>query len=171
MDDVSGVTSDAVDEEAPAIKKQKSNEEYKRKLKEDMKKRMLQLQALRKKKRTESKDKTEEVKPSPKDKTEAGGDDENKEVEEEDAEMVDDNNVVEVVDAENKKDENDDDIEDGEDKDSFSLLSQLSYEGLLKRLKKNDLSEVDENYKKRLFSELKIIKDMGFPDYFLVVWD
>ena len=55
---------------------------------EDMKKRMLQLQALRKKKRTESKDKTEEVKPSPKDKTEAGGDDENKEVEEEDAERA-----------------------------------------------------------------------------------
>ena len=34
-----------------------------------------------------------------------------------------------------------------------------------------DSSEVDENYKKRLSSELKIIKDMGFPDYFLVVWD
>ena len=51
-------------------------------------------------------------------------------------------------------------------KDSFSLLTELSNEGLLKRLKKNDLSEVDENYKKRLSSELKIIKDMGFPDYF-----
>jgi len=49
--------------------------------------------------------------------------------------------------------------------------TQLSIEGLLKRLKKNDLAEVDEKYKKRLTSELKIIKDMGFPDYFLVVWD
>ena len=58
-----------------------------------------------------------------------------------------------------------------EDIDSFSFLTQLSNKGLLKRLKKNDLSEVDENYKKRLSSELKIIKDMGFPDYFLVVWD
>ena len=57
------------------------------------------------------------------------------------------------------------------DTDSFSYLTQLSNKGLLKRLKKNDLSEVDENYKKRLSSELKIIKDMGFPDYFLVVWD
>ena len=58
-----------------------------------------------------------------------------------------------------------------EDTDSFSFLTQLSNEGLLKRLKKNDLDEVDENYKERLTSELKIIKDMGFPDYFLVVWD
>jgi len=60
---------------------------------------------------------------------------------------------------------------DDDDKDSFSLLKQLSNEGLLKRLKKNDLTEVDEIYKKRLSSEFKIIKDMGFPDYFLVVWD
>ena len=55
-----------------------------------------------------------------------------------------------------------------EDIDSFSFLTKLSNKGLLKRLKKNDLTEVDENYKKRLSSELKIIKDMGFPDYFLV---
>ena len=59
----------------------------------------------------------------------------------------------------------------GEDTDSYSFLTQLSNEGLLKRLKKKDLKEVDEKYKKRLSSELKIIKDMGFPDYFLVVWD
>ena len=56
-------------------------------------------------------------------------------------------------------------------KDSFSLLTELSNEGLLMRLKKDDLKEVDETYKKRLSLELKIIKDMGFPDYFLVVWD
>ena len=58
-----------------------------------------------------------------------------------------------------------------EEIDSFSLLKRLSNEGLLKRLKKNNLTQVDEIYKKRLSSELKIIKDMGFPDYFLVVWD
>ena len=58
-----------------------------------------------------------------------------------------------------------------EEKDSFSLLTQLSKDGLIKRLKKNDFKEVDDIYKKRLSSELKIIKDMGFPDYFLVVWD
>ena len=53
----------------------------------------------------------------------------------------------------------------------YKRQTQLSKKGLLKRLKKKDLTEVDENYKKRLSSELKIIKDMGFPDYFLVVWD
>ena len=40
------------------------------------------------------------------------------------------------------------------EKDSFSLLTQLSNEGLLKRLKKNNLSHVDEIYKKRLSKEL-----------------
>jgi len=39
-----------------------------------------------------------------------------------------------------------------EDIDSFSFLTQLSNKGLLKRLKKNDLTEVDENYKQRLTS-------------------
>jgi len=34
-----------------------------------------------------------------------------------------------------------------EDTDSFSFLTKLSNKGLLKRLKKNDLTEVDENYK------------------------
>jgi len=42
-----------------------------------------------------------------------------------------------------------------EDKDSYSLLTQLSKEGLLKRLKKTDFEEVDEIYKKRLSSELQ----------------
>ena len=54
-----------------------------------------------------------------------------------------------------------------DDTDSFSFLTQLSNNGLLKRLKKNNLTEVDENYKKRLSSELKIIKDMGFPEYLI----
>ena len=58
-----------------------------------------------------------------------------------------------------------------EEKNSLSLLTRLSYEGLLNRLNKNNLDEVSEVYKKRLSSELKIINDMGFPDYFLVVWD
>ena len=58
-----------------------------------------------------------------------------------------------------------------EDKDSLSLLTRLSNEGLLNRLNKSCLDEVNEIYKSRLSSELKIINDMGFPDYFLVVWD
>ena len=48
-----------------------------------------------------------------------------------------------------------------EDTDSFSFLTQLSNKGLLKRLKKNDLAEVDDNYKKRLFSELIITSDIA----------
>ena len=58
-----------------------------------------------------------------------------------------------------------------DEKDSLSLLTKLSYEGLLNRLNKSSLEEVSEIYKKRLSSELEIISDMGFPDYFLVVWD
>ena len=58
-----------------------------------------------------------------------------------------------------------------EDNDSLSLLTKLSNQGLLERLNKNSLSEVDAIYKERLSTELKIINDMGFPDYFLVVWD
>ncbi len=58
-----------------------------------------------------------------------------------------------------------------EDNDSLSCLRKISIDGLLRRLNKNNFDEVDEVYTKRLFSELKIINDMGFPDYFLVVWD
>ena len=57
------------------------------------------------------------------------------------------------------------------DKDSLSFLTRLSHEGLLKRFNKTSFDEIDEIYKIRLSSELKIINDMGFPDYFLVVWD
>ena len=57
------------------------------------------------------------------------------------------------------------------EENSFSFLTRLSSEGLLERLNKSNLEEVSEVYKKRLSTELKIINDMGFPDYFLVVWD
>jgi len=62
-------------------------------------------------------------------------------------------------------------IDHKNDEDSLSFLTRISYQGLLKRLNKSSLNEVDDVYKKRLASELKIINDMGFPDYFLVVWD
>ena len=58
-----------------------------------------------------------------------------------------------------------------EDFDSLSLLTRISNQGLLKRLKKSCFEEVSEIYKKRLSSELRIINDMGFPDYFLFVWE
>ena len=54
---------------------------------------------------------------------------------------------------------------------AISFLKQVSEEGLIKRLCKSSFEEVSDLYKKRLSSELQIIEDMGFPDYFLVVWD
>ena len=58
-----------------------------------------------------------------------------------------------------------------EETDSLAFLTKITKQGLLSRLNKNNLDEIDEIYKKRLTAELKIIDDMGFPDYFLVVWD
>ncbi len=51
--------------------------------------------------------------------------------------------------------------------DAPSYLFELCKVGLNKRLNGN----VPENYKNRLSYELKIITDMGFPNYFLVVYD
>ena len=52
-------------------------------------------------------------------------------------------------------------------KDSYSYLSALCKKGLAKRLNNN----VKEQYVKRLMHELKVIKDMNFVDYFLIVYD
>ena len=51
--------------------------------------------------------------------------------------------------------------------DSFEYLSSLSIKGLKKRLNNN----VKEEYKERLLMELNVIKNMGFVDYFLIVYD
>lgn len=50
---------------------------------------------------------------------------------------------------------------------SDDYLTKLSIQGLTLRLKNN----VSDVYKKRLLYELDIIKKMGFPDYFLIVYD
>ncbi len=55
--------------------------------------------------------------------------------------------------------------------DSIDFLREVSQNGLAKRLNKSTFEEVDDTYKNRLISELEIINNMGFPDYFLVVWD
>ncbi len=57
------------------------------------------------------------------------------------------------------------------DKKAIDFLKCISQEGLKKRLHKSSFKEIDEVYKERLVTELQIIDDMGFPDYFLVVWD
>ena len=51
--------------------------------------------------------------------------------------------------------------------DSKTYLKELSIKGLKKRLNNN----VPNNYKERLLKELKIIDEMGFNDYFLIVYD
>lgn len=51
--------------------------------------------------------------------------------------------------------------------DSYTHLFNLTHKGLNKRLK----GEVSDNYKKRLEYELSVIKQMGFVDYFLIVYD
>ncbi len=49
-------------------------------------------------------------------------------------------------------------------------LRQLAYEGLQKKIAGFDEVKAKE-YKKRLELELDIIEQMGFPGYFLIVWD
>ena len=53
------------------------------------------------------------------------------------------------------------------DEDSSSYLEKLCKKGLLKRLN----NKVPMKYADRLMMELSVIKNMGFCDYFLVVWD
>ena len=54
---------------------------------------------------------------------------------------------------------------------AIDYLKDVSETGLLKRLGKSFYGDISETYKNRLSTELKIIENMGFPDYFLVVWD
>ena len=51
--------------------------------------------------------------------------------------------------------------------DSKKYLSELSHKGLARRLKGN----VPNEYKERLEKELTVIDEMGFNDYFLIVYD
>ena len=55
--------------------------------------------------------------------------------------------------------------------DSVSYLKEISQKGLLERLDKSSLNEIDDVYLERLNFEIEVIKEMGFPTYFLVVWD
>lgn len=52
-----------------------------------------------------------------------------------------------------------------------SYLEEVTWEGLLKRLKCYKRSEISPVYRERLEYELKMIEKMGFCTYFLVVWD
>lgn len=52
-----------------------------------------------------------------------------------------------------------------------SYLEEVTWEGLLERLKCRTRPEVNSTYKDRLERELKMMQKMGFSTYFLVVWD
>jgi DNA polymerase-3 subunit alpha len=50
-------------------------------------------------------------------------------------------------------------------------LEEIAWQGLLERLNRKLRHEIDPVYKERLEYELKVIQQMGFSTYFLVVWD
>ncbi|OKH25456.1 DNA polymerase III subunit alpha [Chroogloeocystis siderophila] len=52
-----------------------------------------------------------------------------------------------------------------------TFLEEVVWEGMLDRLRKRSRSEIEPIYKERLDYELKMIQQMGFSTYFLVVWD
>ena len=52
-----------------------------------------------------------------------------------------------------------------------SYLEEVTWKGLLERLKCRTHAEIDPTYRQRLEYELKMMQQMGFSTYFLVVWD
>ncbi|AFY31018.1 trans-splicing intein-formed DNA polymerase III subunit alpha N-terminal partner DnaE-N [Calothrix sp. PCC 7507] len=52
-----------------------------------------------------------------------------------------------------------------------TYLEEVAWLGLLDRLHRKSRNEVDNTYKERLEYELKMLQQMGFATYFLVVWD
>ena len=59
----------------------------------------------------------------------------------------------------------------GHGNSSREYLAYLSRSGLVKRFKVDQYQQVPERYRHRLARELKVIREMGFDDYFLIVWD
>ena len=59
-----------------------------------------------------------------------------------------------------------------DDSNLEAFLAEKAQDGLARRLKKiESRHRTDEEYNTRLEQELDIIRKMGFPGYFLVVWD
>lgn len=59
----------------------------------------------------------------------------------------------------------------GHGQSSREYLKYLSEKGLANRFHVNKYEQTPVKYQKRLDHELSIIRDMGFDDYFLIVWD
>ena len=53
----------------------------------------------------------------------------------------------------------------------MSYLHEVSEQGLRQRLKLATTDPIDDHYGERLTYELGVMEQMGFPTYFLVVWD
>ena len=60
-------------------------------------------------------------------------------------------------------------IPTGHTADTF--VEEVTWLGLLEKLNRKSRNEIDNTYKERLRYELKMIQEMGFSEYFLVVWD
>ncbi|NCU91411.1 MAG: DNA polymerase III subunit alpha, partial [Synechococcaceae bacterium WB7_1B_046] len=54
---------------------------------------------------------------------------------------------------------------------SISYLTEVSEQGLRARLAITDSEVIEKIYADRLYFELEVMEQMGFPTYFLVVWD
>jgi DNA polymerase-3 subunit alpha len=55
--------------------------------------------------------------------------------------------------------------------DAGAYMGHVAREGLVKRMKGSQLWEIDQEYRDRLEYEIEMMIQMGFPTYFLVVWD
>ena len=58
--------------------------------------------------------------------------------------------------------------------DSWTYLNKLCHDGLRERYGKNEdapAGDTGQTFKERLSYELGVIRDMGYVDYFLIVWD
>ncbi len=54
---------------------------------------------------------------------------------------------------------------------AISYLREVSQQGLTKKLDAKSVDQIDKEYLNRLNYEIDVIDQMGFPTYFLVVWD
>jgi DNA polymerase-3 subunit alpha len=52
-----------------------------------------------------------------------------------------------------------------------TYVEEVAWQGLLERLNRKSRQEIDQVYRERLEYELKMLQQMGFSSYFLVVWD
>ncbi|MBD1876092.1 DNA polymerase III subunit alpha [Nodosilinea sp. FACHB-131] len=55
--------------------------------------------------------------------------------------------------------------------DAGAYMGHVAKEGLIKRMKVARYEEIEQEYRDRLEYEIEMMIQMGFPTYFLVVWD